>query len=140
MTHPKCIKNSYTSIGKIQHIGKMGKTLQKIFTKENIQTTNKYLLWAKSLQQCTTGCNPMDCSRPGSTVNGILQARTLEWVAMPSSRGSSQPRDRTCISMCPALEGGFFTTSATWEVQIFIRERQIKTMKYHYTDPRMARS
>ena len=50
MTHLKYIKNSYTSTGKIQHIGKMGKTLQEIFTKENIQMTNKYLLCAKSLQ------------------------------------------------------------------------------------------
>ena len=43
-------------------------------------------------------CNPMDCSPPGSSVPGILQARTLEWEAMPSSRGSSRPRDRTRIS------------------------------------------
>ena len=43
-------------------------------------------------------CNPMDCSPPGSSDYGILQARILEWVAMPSSRGSSQPRDRTVIS------------------------------------------
>ena len=40
----------------------------------------------------------MDCSPPGSSVHGILQARILEWVVMPSSRGSSQPRDRTHIS------------------------------------------
>ena len=39
------------------------------------------------------GKNPMDCSPPGSSVHGSLQARTLEWVAMPSSRGSSPPRD-----------------------------------------------
>ena len=42
--------------------------------------------------------DPVDCSLPGSFVRGILQARTLEWVAMPFSRGSSWPRDRTCIS------------------------------------------
>ena len=48
---------------------------------------------AKSLQLCLTLCNPMDCRPPGSSVHGILQARTLEWVAMPSSRGSSRPRD-----------------------------------------------
>ena len=45
-----------------------------------------------------TLCNPMDCSPPGSSVHGILQARTLKWVAVPSSKGSSQPRDRTHIS------------------------------------------
>ena len=44
---------------------------------------------AKSLQLCLTLCDAMDCSLPGSSVHGILQARILEWVAMPSSRGSS---------------------------------------------------
>ena len=53
---------------------------------------------AKSLQSCPTLCNPLDCSLQGFSVHGILQARILEWVAMPSSRGSSQPRDRTHIS------------------------------------------
>ena len=42
---------------------------------------------AKLLQSCLTLCNPVDCSLPGSSVYGILQARILEWVAMPSSRG-----------------------------------------------------
>ena len=53
---------------------------------------------AKSLQLCLTLYNPLDCSPPGSSVPGILQAKTLEWVAMPSSRRSSQPRDRNHIS------------------------------------------
>ena len=53
---------------------------------------------AKSLQSCPTLCDPMDCSPPGSCVHGILQARILEWVAMPSSRVSSRPRDRTHVS------------------------------------------
>ena len=44
-------------------------------------------------QSCPTLCNPMDCSQPGSSVHGIFQARILEWVPMPSFRGSSQPRD-----------------------------------------------
>ena len=48
-----------------------------------------------SLQSCLTLCNPVDCSLPGSSVHGILQARILEWVAMPSSRGSSQSRGPT---------------------------------------------
>ena len=43
-------------------------------------------------------CDPMDCSLPGSPVHGILQARVLEWVAISSSRGSSQPRDQTHVS------------------------------------------
>ena len=53
---------------------------------------------AKLLQSCPTLCDSMDCSLPGFSVHGILQARTLEWVAMPSSRGSSLSRDQTCIS------------------------------------------
>ena len=48
---------------------------------------------AKSHQSCLTLCDPIDGSPPGSPVPGILQARTLEWVAMPSSRGSFQPKD-----------------------------------------------
>ena len=53
---------------------------------------------AKLLQSCLTLCDPKARSPPGSSVHGILKARILEWVAMPSSRGSSQPRDRTHVS------------------------------------------
>ena len=53
---------------------------------------------AKSLQLCPTLFDPIDCSLPGSSVHGILQERILEWVALPSSRGSSRPRDSTHIS------------------------------------------
>ena len=61
----------------------------------------------KVTQSCLTLCDPMDC-----TVHGILQARILEWVDLPFSRGSSQPRDRTQVS-CTA--GRFFTIWATRE-------------------------
>ena len=67
---------------------------------------------AKSLQLCWL-CHPMDCSLPDSSARGIPQARILEWVAMLFSRGSSWPRDQTCVS--PVLEGRLFTTSTTWE-------------------------
>ena len=56
------------------------------------------VLCAKLLQLCPTLCNAMDGSPPGSSVHGILKARILEWVAMPSSRGSCQPRDGTGVS------------------------------------------
>ena len=59
---------------------------------------------AKSLHLCLTLCDSLDCSPPGSPVHGILQARILEWVPMPSSRGSSQ---------VSRIAGGFFTTSIT---------------------------
>ena len=57
-------------------------------------------------QLCLTLCNPMDCSLPGSSVHEIPQARILEWVAIPFSRESSQPRDQTQV-FCFA--GKFFT-------------------------------
>ena len=53
------------------------------------ETILPFLLCAKSLQLCLTLCDPMDCSPPGSSVHGILQAGLLESAAMPSSRGSS---------------------------------------------------
>ena len=53
---------------------------------------------AKLLQLCPTLCSPVDCSLPGSSVHATLQARILEQVAIPYSRGSSQLRDRTCVS------------------------------------------
>ena len=55
-------------------------------------------------QSCLTLCDPMDCSLPGSSVLGILQGRIPDWVAMPSSRGSSQPRDWTHVS-CTSCSG-----------------------------------
>ena len=55
----------------------------------------KWVRCAKLLQSCPALCDPMDCSLPGSSVHGLLQVRILEWVAMPSSRGSSQPKDQT---------------------------------------------
>ena len=59
----------------------------------------------KVIQSCPTLCDPMDC-----IVHGILQARILEWVAFPFSRGSSQPRDQTQVSH---IAGEFFTSWAT---------------------------
>ena len=71
--------------------------------------------WKLVSQLCPTLCDPMDyCSPPGSSTHGILQARILEWVAIPFSRESSQPSDRTQIS---CIVGRFFTIWATREVQ-----------------------
>ena len=63
-------------------------------------------------QSCPALCNPMDCSSPGSLVCGILQARILEWVVIPFSRGSSWLRDRTQVS---CIAGRFFTLWGTRE-------------------------
>ena len=64
------------------------------------------------LQLYPTLCNPMDYSPPGSSVHESLQARILEWAAIPFSRGSSQPRDQTQVS---CIAGRFFTFWATRE-------------------------
>ena len=73
-------------------------------------------------------CGPMDCSLPGSSVHGILQARILEWAAMPSFRGSSRPKERTRVSSSLLhWQAGFFflTTNATWEVQAGIATQKL---------------
>ena len=57
----------------------------------------------------------MDHSPPGSSVHGILQARIMEWVAMPSSRGSPDPGIESTSLTSPAMAGRFYTTSSTWE-------------------------
>ena len=71
---------------------------------------------ARSLQSCLTLCDPIDCSLPGSSVYGILQARILEWVDMPSSRGSSWPRDRTHISGLPHWQAGSLPLAPLWRL------------------------
>ena len=80
---------------------------------------------AKLLQSCLTLCWPIDYSPPGCSVHGILQARLLEWVAMewvamewvamPRSRGPSVRGITPASLPSPALAGGLFTTSTTWE-------------------------
>ena len=67
----------------------------------------------KVTQSCSTLCDPMDC-----IAHGILQARILEWVAFPFSRGSSQPRDQTQVSH---IAGGFLTSLAIRETHMVIK-------------------
>ena len=71
-------------------------------------------------QSCPTLCDPLNCSLPGSSIHGILQARILEWVAISFSRGSSWPRDSTCISCSSCIGNKILYHWATWEAQIFI--------------------
>ena len=87
-----------------------------------VQMTFLPLVWVAQL--CLTLCDPTDCSPPGSSVHGILLARILEWVAMPSSRGSSRPRDWTRVSR---IAGGFFTIWATKEAQILLHHGLLKS-------------
>ena len=67
---------------------------------------------AQSLQSYLSLCNTMDCSPPVSSIHGILQARILQWVATPSSKGSSQTRDPIPVS---CTSGRYFTHWARWE-------------------------
>ena len=69
--------------------------------------------WVLVTQSHWTLCHPMDCSPPGSSVCGILQARILEWIAVLFSRESSQPWNQTQVSH---IAGGFFTIWASGEV------------------------
>ena len=62
-------------------------------------------------------CDPVDCSPAGSSAHGILQARILEWAAMPFSTWSSQPKDWTQVSL---IAGGFFTSWATREARCYV--------------------
>ena len=73
---------------------------------------------AKSLQSCLTLCDAMDHRPPGPSVHGILQARILEWVAIPFFGDLPIPGIELESLMSPALAGGFFPTSATWEAQL----------------------
>ena len=79
-----------------------------VFCKDLFSNCEK---WEWKSQSCLTLCDPMDY-----IIHGILQARILEWVAFPFSRGSSQPRDQTQVSR---IAGGFFTSWATREAHLW---------------------
>ena len=78
------------------------------------------------IQSCPTLYGPVDCSPPGSSVHGILQARILEWVAILFSRGSSWPRNRTQVS---CIADGFFTIWAIREGLVLSSNPEYHTLK-----------
>ena len=80
-----------------------------------LQNADFFLLpctYACVLSRVQLFCDPMDCGPPGSSVYGILQARILEWVVIPFSRGSSQPKDWTLVS---CIAGRFYIIWTTTE-------------------------
>ena len=93
----------------------------------------------KSLHSCPTLCDPMDYNPPGSSLHGILQARILEWVAMPFFRGSSQPRDGTHTSyvFCSVHQGPMGSPSLHLELQIHWSYKTVSLISqvsnHHYT-------
>ena len=70
------------------------------------------MVCAKSLQSCPTLCDPMDCRPPSSSLHGILQARILEWVAMPFSRDLPDPKIRPTYPVAHAVLCGHFNHSS----------------------------
>ena len=80
---------------------------------------NTIAMWSEVAQSCPTLQNPVDCSLPGSSVHEIFQARVLEWVAIPFSSRSSQPRDRTQVSR---VAGRHFTIWATREPPYIVQK------------------
>ena len=93
---------------KVSEIGDLSKEIREFVNREQrIKISLK--TETEVAQSCLTLCDPTDYSLPGSSVHGILQARILEWVAMPSSRESSQHRDLTHISCSFCTAGRFFT-------------------------------
>ena len=112
----------------------LAEELEILTPKSRFLKAKRRFLWglaythAQSLQSCPTLCDPMDHNPPSSYVHGILQARILQWVAMPSSRGSSWPRDQPESLTPPALAGGFFTSSATWETQTLAEAGKISVV------------
>ena len=83
-------------------------------------------------QTCLTLCDPVVCSLPGSSVYGIIQTRTVEWVAISSSRESSDPGIEPESLMSAALAGRFFTTSATLEALIAWEEESNTTNPHNW--------
>ena len=102
--------------------GKIFRKLQNYYIRLSYparrRTSFLLLCVLSSLQSCLTLCDPMDCSLPGFSVHGILQARILEWVSISSSRRTSQPRDLHLLSS--ALAGRFFmaphSSTLAWKI------------------------
>ena len=92
-------------------------------------TTNRLMC----AQSCPALSDPMDCSPPGSSVHKISQARTLEWVAISSSRGYSWPRVWTQVSCVSCITGGFFTAKSlekptgSWDLLKSVQGKETKT-------------
>ena len=99
---------SFVKLNDIISIGIYTDTVLSVYILCTVDIIPQYTIYMCVLvaQSCLTFCDSMDCSPPGYSVNGILQAKILEWVAIPFSMGSSQPRDQIWVS---CISGRFFT-------------------------------
>ena len=104
-----------TLVGKVMSL--LLNILSRLLVSDKTPASN---VCAMSLQLCPTFCDLRGGSPPGSSVHGILQARILEWVAMPSSGGSSPPRNQICVSHIFCIAGGFYTTEPLRKPLIYI--------------------
>ena len=92
--------------------------LERIWSRFSVSETvfqERVCVHTQLLSLVLTLRHPMDCSSPGSSVHGIFQAGILEWVAISSSRGSSQPRDRTHVSCISCIGRWILYLWSTWE-------------------------
>ena len=99
----------------------------------HIFSITKWWWWWFSCQVVSNSCDLMDCSLPGSSVHGILQARILEWVAIASPRGLPNPglEPRSpALQAVSCISGGFFTNWATREALTKWRGRQLEAFGY----------
>ena len=96
------------------HVYLTGKFMDRGAWRAAVHGATKSPTWLRTIT-IIVSCNHMDCSLPGSSVHGILQARILEWIAIPFLRGSSQLRNCTSV-FC--IAGRFFTVWDTREAQI----------------------
>ena len=81
-------------------------------------------------QSCSSLCNPMDYSLPGSSIHGISQGRILKWIAISFSRGSSRPRDRTWVS---CIAGRHYIVWATREANLIQFKQELNViLNYFY--------
>ena len=90
---------------------------------------------AKSLQLGPTFCDPMDCSPPGSSGYGILQARILKWASCPPPEDLPDPWIEPAFLTCPVLAGRFFATGTIWETHTYQSESKVTQLCPTVCDP-----
>ena len=111
----KVKENIYDIVPSKEKIGYQILHIQKIgYQILHIQKRKKSCKCVRVCAQSTL-CSPVDCSPPGPSVHGIFQARILDWVVISYSRGSSGPRDRTCISCVSCIGRQILCHRTTWE-------------------------
>ena len=106
-----------------------------LFSPESLAVDSYNVLLVWGAQSCLTLCDPVDCSLPGSSVPGISQARILEWAALSFSRGSSQSRDRICVS---SLDSLLLSHLESLISIIIIKKQWVEVNSRDLTSPKVA--